>query len=122
MSSQVKSYRDLKVWQRSCDLAENVYAITRSFPKHELYGLVSQMRRAAVSVPSNIAEGAGRQGATEYLRFLSIACGSLAELRTLVELARRFQYVAAEKADQLDTDIDEISKMLYGLRRGLETK
>ncbi len=118
----VKSYRDLSVWQKSCDLAHNVYSVTGSFPQHELYGIVSQMRRAAVSVPSNIAEGAGRRGTTEYLRFLSIANGSLAELRTLVELARRFGYVATGQAGRLDTDIDEISKMLHGLRAGLEAK
>ena len=122
MPSQIRSYRDLSVWQKSCDLAEETYMLTRQFPKEELYGLVSQMRRAAVSVPSNIAEGAEREGPAEYLRFLSIASGSLAELQTQVELARRFNYIAAQQAEELVLGIDEIGKMLYGLRKGLKSQ
>ena len=122
MVAQIRSYRDLTVWQKACDLAQEVYSLTRQFPKEELYGIVSQMRRAAVSVPSNIAEGAEREGPAEYRRFLSIATGSLAELHTQVELARRFSYVTAQQAEQVDRDIDEISKMLYGLRRRLKSE
>ena len=122
MVAQIRSYRDLTVWQKACDLAQEVYSLTRQFPKEELYGIVSQMRRAAVSVPSNIAEGAEREGPAEYRRFLSIASGSLAELHTQVELARRFNYITTEQAQQLGLDINEISKMLYGLRKGLRKK
>jgi len=122
MVAQIRSYRDLTVWQKACDLAQEIYLLTRQFPKEELYGIVSQMRRAAVSVPSNIAEGAEREGSAEYRRFLSIASGSLAELHTQVELARRFNYITGEQAQQLDLDINEISKMLYGLRRRLKSE
>ncbi len=85
----VRSYRDLTVWQRSMTLAELVYAATSQFPKSELYGLVSQMRRAAISIPSNIAEGHSRISTGGYVQFLGIARGSLAELETQIELAKR---------------------------------
>src|SRR5271154_3028023 len=88
----VKSFRDLDVWRLSLDLAEAVYQCTASFPKSELFGLTAQMRRAAVSVPSNIAEGRSRSSTKEFLQFLSIALGSLAELETQFELAVRLGY------------------------------
>jgi four helix bundle protein len=88
----VKSFRDLDVWRLSLDLAEAVYQCTASFPKSELFGLTAQMRRAAVSVPSNIAEGRARSSTKEFLQFLSIALGSLAELETQFELAVRLGY------------------------------
>ena len=119
MVPQIRSYRDLTVWQKACDLAQEIHLLTGQFPKEELYGMVSQMRRAAVSVPSNIAEGAEREGPAEYRRFLSIASGSLSELQTQVELARRFNYITVQQAERLDLDINEISKMLYGLRKSL---
>ncbi len=90
ISEEISSYRDLVVWQKACDLAQAVYRATRTFPKEKLFGLTSQIRRAAVSVPANIAEGAGRFGITEFRHFISVARGSLAELRTLLELAYRF--------------------------------
>jgi four helix bundle protein len=89
----VKSYRDLDVWRLGLDLAEAVYQCTSSFPKHELFGLTAQMRRAAVSIPSNIAEGRARSSTKELLQFLAIARGSLAELETQFELALRLGYV-----------------------------
>ena len=88
----VKSYRDLDVWRLGMDLAEAVYQCTSSFPKHELFGLTAQMRRAAVSIPSNIAEGRARSSTKELLHFLAIARGSLAELETQFELALRLGY------------------------------
>lgn len=88
----VESFRDLDVWRLALDLAEGVYQCTSSFPKSELFGLTAQMRRAAVSIPSNIAEGRARSSTKEFLQFLSIALGSLAELETQFELAVRLGY------------------------------
>lgn len=89
----MKSHSDLKVWRESMDLVEDIYKMTQSFPKDELFGLTSQMRRSAVSVPSNIAEGAGRKGEKEWTRFLYIALGSLGELDTQYQIAVRLKYV-----------------------------
>jgi four helix bundle protein len=91
------SYRDLKVWQLSMDLAEHIYCLTDSFPKHEVYQLSSQMQRAVVSIPSNIAEGHARDFTKEFLRHLSIALGSLAELETQGIIAERRIYIEKEK-------------------------
>jgi four helix bundle protein len=88
----VKSFRDLEVWQIGLDLVETIYRCTAEFPKSEMYGLSAQMRRAAVSIPSNIAEGQARSSSKEFLHFLSYALGSLAELETQLELAMRLQY------------------------------
>lgn len=112
-------HRHLAVWQKSNDLVEAIYRATAEFPKAEVYGLSAQMRRAAVSVPANIAEGAGRWGAAEFQRFLSIARGSLGELEALVELSLRLSYVTPAVANQLLSQIDEIGRMLVGLRRSL---
>jgi four helix bundle protein len=90
----LRGYRELKVWQRSMDLVEESYRLTATFPKHELYGITSQLRRAAVSVAANIAEGHGREHLGEYLHFLSIANGSLMELETHLLIGRRMNYIA----------------------------
>jgi four helix bundle protein len=119
-TASVKSYRDLAVWQGACDLAERVYRCCRHYPSDELYGLTSQTRRAAVSIAANIAEGAGRKGSSEFAHFISIAAGSLAELRTLLELARRFGYLPGDAVTELDGQADEVARMLHGLRRSLE--
>jgi four helix bundle protein len=113
-----KGHRQLKVWQHAMDLAEMVHGRTSTFPREELYGLVSQMRRCAVSIPSNIAEGYGR-GGKEYARFVAIAYGSLLELETQAELARRFRYLDEHAADELGARASEIGKMLNGLRKSL---
>ena len=89
---EVKSFRDLRVWQRAMDLVEMIYKVSVDFPRSETYGLTSQIRRAAISVPSNIAEGHSRKHTKEYLRFLSVAQGSLAELQTQIEIASRLGY------------------------------
>ena len=120
--STLKSYRELTVWQKSVDLAEKVYQVTRSFPKEEIYGLVSQMRRAAVSIPSNIAEGQSRNSTGEFLQFLGTARGSLAELETQVELAARLKYLPPNQAEQIQAECTEISKMLNGLMRSLRSR
>ncbi|MFW6156723.1 MAG: four helix bundle protein [Armatimonadota bacterium] len=108
-------FRDLKVWQRSIDLSVGVYAATRTFPDDERYGLISQMRRAAASIPANVAEGSARRGQGEFLQFLHVAAGSLAELETFLELARRLDYCEEEVLTSLDDLATEVGRMLYGL-------
>jgi four helix bundle protein len=109
------TYQDLRVWQEAMDLAEQVYRATSEFPKHELYGLMSQMRRAAVSVPSNIAEGKGRRSDPEFMRFLYCARGSLLELQTQLLVARRLQYFSEEMAAGLCRRCDGIGRLLNAL-------
>ena len=115
----VRHFTDLIVWQKAMDLAEEVYRLSRAFPKEELYGLTSQLRRAVVSVPSNIAEGQARQGTAEFLNFLSIAQGSLAEVDTQLLLAQRFQYLTPVTTVKAAGLIVEVSKMLASLRAKL---
>ncbi|MGH7929061.1 MAG: four helix bundle protein [Candidatus Binatia bacterium] len=111
----ISSYKDLLVWQRSMDLVEKVYLLTAQLPSSEQFGLVAQMRRAAVSVPSNIAEGYGRQSTGEYRHHLSIARGSLLELETQVLLSKRLKYFQPADADYVGNEIAEISRMLATL-------
>ncbi|MDT4897849.1 MAG: hypothetical protein QOH25_2926 [Acidobacteriota bacterium] len=119
MGSQ--SYRDLIVWQKSIALCVQVYKVCEVFPKSELYGLADQMKRAAVSISSNIAEGQGRQHTKEFLHFASIANGSLAELDTQRILAENLNFVSPEASASLDERITEVRKMLYALRAKLKT-
>lgn len=112
-----KTHKDLDVWNNAMDLAIEVYSITAQFPKEELFGLVSQARRAAVSVPSNIAEGAARNSRKEYIHFLHVALGSLAELETQLLLAARLKLVPQIEA--LDR-LDRVRHMLLGLVRFLK--
>jgi four helix bundle protein len=113
-----KGHRQLKVWQQAMDLAEKVHRVTLGFPREELYGLVSQMRRCVVSIPSNVAEGYGR-GGKDYARFVSIAYGSLLELETQIELAHRFGYIDEATIKNLLGNCAEVGKMLNGLRKSL---
>jgi four helix bundle protein len=110
-----ESYRDLRVWQRAMELVFGVYDVTRSFPKDELYGLVSQMRRAAVSVPSNIAEGKGRLTDRDRAHFYSQARGSLLELETQILIAQRLECVLEERAKSLIETSAELGRMLNAL-------
>lgn len=110
--------RKLNVWQRGMDLALQVHRLTSTFPPEERYGLVSQMRRAAVSIPSNVAEGYGR-GGKDYARFVSMAYASLLELETQLELARRFEYVDDTGHGAVSSLCSEIGRMLNGLRTSL---
>ena len=110
------------VWQRSMDLAERVYQATQEFPGAERFGLVTQMRRAAISIPSNIAEGQSRNSTGEFIQFLGVARGSLAELETQAELAQRLKMLSADKHRALAAEIVEISKMLSGLLTSLRSK
>ena len=118
----VESFRDLRVWQAGMDLVEHVYRLTQVFPKHELYGLTSQIQRAAVSVPSNIAEGHTRVHSKEYLQHIAIAQASLAELQTQIEIAKRLHYCAPEQFEHLDTLAAGLSRQLYALRNALLRK
>ncbi|HEY6109093.1 MAG TPA: four helix bundle protein [Gemmatimonadales bacterium] len=115
----VRSYRDLLVWQRSLDIALRIYDATAPFPRSELYGLVAQMRRAAVSIPSNIAEGHGRHHLGEYLHHLSIANGSLMELETQVIVSSRRRYLSEKEVRALLASCAEVGRMLAGLTRAL---
>lgn len=117
-----KSHRDLKVWQIALDVTEALYRITAGWPKHEQYGLVSQVRRAAVSVPANIAEGAGRRTPGEFMHFVGIARGSLAELETLLIVARRLNYIDEPTYRLVLNDILELGRMTTGLLRSLEER
>jgi len=115
MTETVRSYRELKVWQKGIELVKMVYVLTQSFPKPEVYGLASQMQRAAVSIPSNIAEGQGRQHTKEFRQFLHIALGSAAELDTQVIVAVELGYSTTERAQPVLDLILEIRKMTYAL-------
>ena len=116
----MQHFKDLKVWQRSHGLVLELYRATSTFPKDERFGLVSQLRRVAASVPTNIAEGAKRQGKQDYARFLNIAEGSLAEIECLVLLSRDLKYLPPESAEAASTEVGEIARMLHALRRKVE--
>ena len=118
MGSQ--SYKDLLVWQKGIALCTHVYRVCETFPRSELYGLADQMKRAAVSIPSNIAEGQGRQHRKEFLHFVSVANGSLAELDTQRIIAENLGLITPEISVRLDGDITSIRKMLYALAAKLK--
>jgi four helix bundle protein len=111
----MQDFKELKVWEKGHQLTLTVYRITKDFPKSELYGLVSQMRRAAGSVPSNIAEGCGRSGQRELARFLEIAVGSASELQYHFILARDLEYLQSQHADALEQQAIEVKRMLASL-------
>ncbi len=116
----VKSYRDLIVWKKSVELVQDVYELTTVFTSNERFGLTSQMRRCAISIPSNIAEGCGRKRTGSYVQFLGIASGSLAELTTQLEIAFRLNYCSLERRNLLENKMNELSKMLFVLIQKLE--
>ena len=118
----LKHDRELKVWQKSYRRCLDLYRITKKFPKEERYGLTSQIRRAAVSIPSNIAEGYGRKTTADYLRSLYIAYGSVCELETQVLLSGDLNYVNKENLKALKDDTEEVERMLKALIKSLENK
>ncbi len=120
MADSIQSYRDLKVWQKSMDLVVECYRQTDQFPKSELYGLTSQIRRAAVSIPSNIAEGKGRRSTGSYLHSLNISYGSLLEVETQIEIAARLNYLTDATRNSLHARTAEVGKMINGLINALE--
>jgi four helix bundle protein len=118
----VSSYNDLLVWQKSMALAKQVYDATKAFPRDELYALTNQVRRAAVSVPSNIAEGHARDSTKEFLHHLSIALGSLAEVETQLILSQDLQYLPNELLAELLNETSELGRMIRGLQKSLQRK
>src|SRR5215813_5058706 len=117
---RIKTYRDLIAWQKTMDLVVHAYQLTTQFPESERFGLMIQMRRAAVSIPSNIAEGYARQSRVDYVRFLKTARGSLAELQTQTLLSERLRFVRA--SEQFSQLLSETDRVLQGLIRSLESK
>ena len=121
-TSQIRSYRDLEVWQTALDLAVDCYRYTQGFPKHETYGLSAQLHRAAVSIPANIAEGRSRYHTKDFFYHLSVASGSLAEMETHIEIARRLHYLKPEEADKLMTTCGSVGRMIASLQSSLQKK
>ncbi len=122
MTDGITSYRDLQVWRRAIDLAEAVYQATAQWPKDERFGLISQIRRAAVSVASNIAEGSARRTTGEFLQFIGMSRGSLAETETQIIIAQRLRYLSKPAATNLLASAEEISRMLVALAGALRKR
>lgn len=118
----VKSYKDLTVWQKAFELSLKTYKTTNSFPKEELYGITSQIRRAAIAIPSNIAEGCARQGTKEYIHFLNIAYASAAELETQILIAKEIGILSFEDFNKINMLLIEIMKMLKTLMLRLKAR
>ena len=116
----MKTHRDLEAWKESVLLAESVYGVTGRFPKEELFGLVSQMRRAAVSVASNIAEGAARDGSKEFVRFLYMALGSVSELDTQIEISKRLGIGEENALNDVQSAASHVARLIQGLIRSLK--
>ena len=117
-----QGYRDLVVWQQAMNVAVETYRLTSAFPKDEMFGLTSQMRRAAVSIASNIAEGEGRKSRNEFSHFLGIALGSKSELETQIVLSERVNLLKTSETESIKKSLDDIGKMLTALRRKLGTR
>ena len=118
----VRSYRDLLVWQKAVDLVADCYGVAKQLPRSEIYGLVTQLQRAAVSIPANIAEGHGREHLGDYLHHLSIANGSLMELETHILIAQRLDYLGANDVEHILSLSGELSRMLTGLTKKLSAR
>ena len=117
-----KPHKRLVVWQKSLDLVREVYQLTQKFPSDERFGLTAQMRRAAVSIVSNISEGAARQSKAEFLQFVQIAMGSISELDTQMEICRMLGFVTAKEMEHLNVRMNEVDRLLIGLRNYLRRK
>ena len=120
--TRIESYRDLDAWRLAMEIVIEIYRVTRGFPAEEKFGLIVQLRRAAVAIPSNIAEGRARIGAAEFRRFVSIARGSVAEVETQIAVALALGFVATDKTTSLSSELDRLSKMLFSLYRRLSLK
>jgi four helix bundle protein len=118
----VKCYRDLIAWQKAMDLVTEVYDCTQTFPRTEVFGLISQMRRAVVSIPSNIAEGQARQSTGEFRQFLGHALGSMVEVETQILIGQRLGYVDSQRSNELLVRTTEIGKIVNGLLRSLPVR
>lgn len=115
----MRTHHDLEVWKRSIDFVTSVYKLTEDYPKTEIYGLTNQIRRAVVSIPSNIAEGAARTSKKEFSHFLSISLGSLSEVETQLIISRNLNMLANEPFENLNSQLIEIRKMIIGLKKSL---
>jgi len=115
-----RSYRDLNVWKLSIELVKDIYQVTAKYPPEEIYGLTNQLRRAAVSIPSNIAEGQGRNSIKEFKQFLAIDLGSLAELETQLIISHEIGYLNQENFSKMSASLDDIRKMLKALANSLK--
>jgi len=118
----MQNYKKLKVWQKAINLSIKVYAITKDFPKEEIYSLTSQIRRCAISIPSNIAEGAGRRASKDFNHFLDISLGSSCELDTQLLISAELNYIKKEVYEEFLLEIDEIQKMINGLQKSNKEK
>jgi four helix bundle protein len=119
-NKKIESYKDLIVWQKGIELVNEIYVITKRFPKEEMFGMTNQMRRAAVSIPANIAEGWGRKSTKSYIQFVRISCGSLYELETMMVIAKNQNYINEEQKSSTSSRIDELGKMLNKLLISLD--
>jgi four helix bundle protein len=119
-TNSIKPHKRIDVWNKAIDLTIDIYKLSETFPRTELYGLTSQMRRASISIPSNIAEGAARQTKKEFINFLHMAQGSLSELDTQLVIASRLEYISTETYKEIENKIETISKMLTGLIKSLK--
>jgi four helix bundle protein len=118
----IQCYRDLVVWQKAMDLVEAVYRTTTKFPQHEIYSLTAQLRRASISIPSNIAEGQGRSTTRDFLYFLSISKGSVKEVETQVLIAERLAYISKQVSASLLQQTAEVGRLLTGLSNSLKKR
>ena len=119
MAGKIRTYRDLDIWKTSIQLVKDVYKLTEQFPKQEMYGLVSQMRRAGISITSNVAEGFRRYHNKEYKQFLFVSLGSCAELETQATIAKELEYISEDKESALLEKLDHISRMISNLLKKL---
>ncbi len=122
MSGKINTYKDLIVWQKSIVLVTDIYSITRNFPMEEKFGLVNQLNRAVVSIPTNIAEGWGRESSKNYLQFLRISRGSLMEVETLILISKNLNYINDEQHKIITNGIEEVGKILQGLIKSIQQK
>jgi len=120
MAKKIETYRDLNIWNLGINLVKDIYKLTEKFPKHEIYGIVSQMRRSAISIPSNIAEGFKRYHNKEYRQFLYITLGSCAELETQITISKELKYIQADTEAMLLDKLDHIGRMITNLLKKLE--
>jgi four helix bundle protein len=118
----MKSHKDLDVWKRAIELVTIIYDVTKKFPKDEIYGISNQIRRAAVSIPSNIAEGAARKHAKEFVQFLYVSLGSSSEIETQLLICKNLKYLSDDVLENIQKELDAIRKMIIGLIRSLEIK
>jgi four helix bundle protein len=117
----MKTHHDLTIWKKSIEFVTNVYQITKGFPKEEIYGLTNQLRRASVSIPSNIAEGAARSHNKEFVQFLFIALGSASEIETQLVISKNLKFIGEKEYLKLNEEIVEIRKMLNGLIKSIKS-